>query len=120
MIHWDDRRTVETGSPTGVSVWRRVLCGVARMLCLPEFPDAVWLQQFWDIGKKCILDLNVGETYTPEQTPKSGVETVARMPFFPHCQVAVVPYDTVAQVSGCTRMFPWRNTGCAKIWCSPG
>ena len=31
MIHWDDRRTVETGSLTEVSVWRRVLCGVARM-----------------------------------------------------------------------------------------
>ena len=124
-VHWEDRRTFETGSHTGVSVRRRVLCGVARMSCLPEFPDTAWLKYFRDIGKKCVLDLNAGETYTPVQSPESGVERVARMPFFPHCQVAVVPYNTVAPVRSCTRMrgkwtFPGRNTGCAGIRCSPG
>ena len=54
-------------------------------------------------GKKCVLDLNAGETHTPVQSPEGGVETVARMPFFPHCQVAVVFYETVAPVRGCTR-----------------
>ena len=117
MVHWEDRRTVETWSHAGLSVWRRVLCGVARMSCLLEFPDTAWLKCFRDIGKKCVLDLNTGEAYTPVQSPESGVETVARMPFFLHCQVAVVPYDTVVPVRGCTRMrgkwtFPGRNTGC--------
>ena len=115
MIHWDDRRTVETESHTGVSVRRRVLRGVARMSCLPEFPDAVWLQRFRDIGKKCVLDLNAGETYAPVRTPESGVKTDARMPFFPHCQVAVVPCDMVAYVRGCMRL-----RGCAGNGHFPG
>ena len=85
------------------------------MSCLPEFPDTACLKYFRDIGKKCVLDLNAGETYTPVQLPESGVETVARMPFFPHCQVAVMPYDTVAPVCGCTRM-----RGCAGNVHSPG
>ena len=29
MVHREDRRTVETRSHAGVSVWRRVLCGIA-------------------------------------------------------------------------------------------
>ena len=29
MVHREDRRTVETWSHAGVSVWRRVLCGIA-------------------------------------------------------------------------------------------
>ena len=37
MVCWDDRRNVETGSRTGVSDWRSVLCGVALLSCLPEF-----------------------------------------------------------------------------------
>ena len=84
-----------------------------------ELPDTACLKYFSDIGKKCVLDLNAGETYTPVQSPESDVETVARMPFFPHCQVAVMPYDTVVPVRG-TWTFPGRNTGCAEIRCSPG
>ena len=41
MIHWDDRRTVETEFHTGVSVWRRVLRGVAQMSCYKR-PDSVF------------------------------------------------------------------------------
>ena len=115
MVHWEDRRTVETGSHAEVSLWRRVLCGVARMLCLPEFPYTACLKNFRDIGKKCVLDLNAGETVTPVKSPEGGVETVARMPFFPHCQVAVVPYETVEPVRGCTR-----TSGCAGNGHSPG
>ena len=74
---------------------------MARMSCLPEFPDAAWLQCFRDIGKKCVLDLNAGETHTPVQTPESGVETVAWMPFFPHCQVAVPQVRCCTRMSGC-------------------
>ena len=102
MIHWDDRRTVETGSHTGVSVWRRVLRSGCSSLGTSE------ISVFW------ILMLG-RRMYTPVQTPASGVETVAWMPFFPHCQVAVVPSDTVVQVRGCTRM-----RGCTGNEHSPG
>ena len=46
MVHREDRRTVETGSHAGVSVWRRVLCGIACMSCLPEFPVNKWPERF--------------------------------------------------------------------------
>ena len=42
--------------------------------------------------------------YIRVQSPECGLETVAQMPPFPHCRVAVVPSDTVAQVRSCTRM----------------
>ena len=87
------------------------MCGVARMSCLPEFPDTACLKNFRDIGKKYVLDLNAGETYTPVQSPEGGVETVARMPFFPHCQVAVVPYEMVTPVRGSTRMHCCAGNG---------
>ena len=47
MVHWEDRRTAETGSRAGVSAWRGVLCGIARMSCLPEF--------LVDNGLKCLM-----------------------------------------------------------------
>ena len=50
MVHWEDRRTVETGSHTGLSVRRRVLCGIARMSCLPEFPVNNGLKGLNDLG----------------------------------------------------------------------
>ena len=31
MVHWEDRRTVETGSRTGICAWRSVLCDIAGM-----------------------------------------------------------------------------------------
>ena len=49
------------------------------------------------------------------QTSESGVEMVAWMPFFPHCQMAVVSYDTVVQVRGCMQM-----RGCTGNGHSPG
>ena len=102
-----------------------ILCCVARMSRLPEFLDTACLKYFRDIGKKCVLDLNAGGTYSRVMPPECGLETVAPMPPFQHCQVAVVPSDTVAQVRGCTRMrgkwtFPGRNTGCARSGCLPG
>ena len=39
MASWEVRRNVETGSCTGVSDWRSVLCCVALLSRLPEFPD---------------------------------------------------------------------------------
>ena len=115
MVHWENRRTVETGSHTGVSVRRRVLCSIARLSRLPVFPDTACLKYFTNIGKKCVLNLNAGETCTPIWSPECGLETVTPKPPFPHCRVLVVPSVTVAQVRGCTRM-----RGCAGNGHSPG
>ena len=49
MVHWEDRRTIETGSHTGVSVWRRVPCCVAPLSRLPEFSDTACLKYFRNI-----------------------------------------------------------------------
>ena len=84
------------------------------MLCctnLPEFPDTACLKYFRDIGKKCVLDLNAGETYTRVRSPECDLETVAQLPPFQHFGVAVVPSDTVAQVCGCTQMRSCTGTG---------
>ena len=113
MVHWEDRRTVETGSHIGVSVWRNMLCCVARLSRLPEFPDTACLKYFRNIGKKCVLDLNAGETYTPVWSPECCLETVA--PKQPHCRVEVVLSAMVTQVSGCTQM-----RGCMGNEHSPG
>ena len=53
MVHWEDRRNVETGSHTGVSDWMSILCCVARMSRLLEFPDTACLKYFKDVGNKC-------------------------------------------------------------------
>ena len=104
MVHWENRRTIETGSHTGISVWRRVLCSIARLSRLPVFPDTACLKYFRILGRKCVLDLNAGETYTPVWSPECGLETVPPKPPFPHCRVQVVPSAMVAQVRGCTQM----------------
>ena len=115
MVHWEDRRNVEIGSHTGVSDWMSILCCVARMSRLPELPDTACLKYFRDVGRKCVLDLNVEGTCARVSPPECGLETVAQMPLFQHGRVAVVPSDMVAQVSGCTRM-----RGCAGNRHSPG
>ena len=58
MVHREDRRTVETGSHAGVSVWRRVLCGITRMSCLPEFPVNYGLKGWNDLRMNCVMDIS--------------------------------------------------------------
>ena len=53
MVHWEDRRNVETGSHTRVSDWKSVLCCVALLSRRPEFPDTDSLNCFRDVGKNC-------------------------------------------------------------------
>ena len=88
-----------------------MLCCVARLSHLPEFPDTACLKYFRNIGKKCVLDLNAGETYTPVWSPECGLETVAPKLPFPHCWVEVVPSAMVAQVRGCTRKRGYAGNG---------
>ena len=104
IVYLEDRRNIETGSRTEVSDWRSILCCVALLSRLPEFPDMDCRNSFNDIGKNCVLDLNARGTYPHVGSPECGLETVALMPPIQHCRVADVPSDTVAQMRGCTRM----------------
>ena len=54
LVPWEDRRTVETGSHTGVSVWRRVLCSVARLSRLP-FTDTACLRRVPQFGRMSVV-----------------------------------------------------------------
>ena len=49
MVHWEDRRTIETGSHTRLSVWRRVICSVDRLSRLLVFPDTACLKSFGNL-----------------------------------------------------------------------
>ena len=104
MVSWEDRRNVETGSRTGVSDLRSILCCVALLSRLPEFPDTDCLNCFSAVGKNCVLDLNARGTHSRVGPPECGLEMVAQMLPIQHCRVAEVPFDTVAQVRSCTRM----------------
>ena len=103
MVHWEDRRNGETESHTRVSVWKSILCGVARMSRLPEFPHMDCLKYFREVGKNCVLAVNAGGTYTRVRPHECSLEAVAQIPPFQHCWVAEVPSDTVMTGSGCTR-----------------
>ena len=72
MVHWEDRRTVETGSHAGVYVWRRVLCGIACMSCLPEFLVNNGLKCLNDLGRNCIMDLSACGTLSPADSVAAG------------------------------------------------
>ena len=96
---------------------------------LPElFSDTDCLNCFRNVGKICMLDLNVRGTYPRVGPPGCDLEMVARMPPVPYCRVAEMLSDTVVQRRGCTRMsgcrgkltFPGRDTGCVGSGCFPG
>ena len=72
MVHWEDRRTVETRSHAGVSVWRIVLCGIARLSCLPEFPVTNDLKCLNDLGRNCIMDLSDCGMLSPSDSVAAG------------------------------------------------
>ena len=55
MLPWDDRRNVETGSRAGVWDWRSVLCDVAQLSRMLEFPDTDCLNCFLNVGKICMF-----------------------------------------------------------------
>ena len=77
MLPWDVRRNVETGSHAGLWDWRSILCDVARLSRMPEFPDTDCLNCFRNVGKICMLNLNVRGTYPSIGPPGGGLETVA-------------------------------------------
>ena len=78
MVHWEDRRTFETGSNTG----REKMYSVARLSRMPVFPDTGCLKYFGNLGRECVLDFNAGETYTPVWSPECGLEMVPPKPPF--------------------------------------
>ena len=113
MVSWDDCRNVETGSRTGVSDWRSIVCCVAILSRMPEFPDVGCLNCFRDIGKNCVLDLNTRGTYPRVRPPECGLETLAQTPSIRNCRVAEV--QSVAVALRCMLMH-----GCAGNGHSPG
>ena len=54
-----------------------------------------------EVGKSCLLDLNVRGTYLCVWPPECGLETVARMPPIPYCRVAESLSNAVTQRCGC-------------------
>ena len=60
MVQWEDCRTFETGSHTGISIWRSVMCSVARLSRMPVLLDTGCLKSFGELGRECVLDLNAG------------------------------------------------------------
>ena len=101
MVYWEGRRGIEIGSRTGVSAWRRVLCGAARLSRLPEFPDTDCLNCFSDIGRDCVLDLNAWGTCPRVRPPECGLETFAQTPpIQQNCLIAEVPSGAVTLVRG--------------------
>ena len=99
MVYWEDRRN---GSCTEVSDWRSVLCCVALLSPLPEFSDTDSLNCFRDVGKNCVLDLNVRGTYNRIRPPECGLEAVAQMPPIPHCRRCLLLQSRkCAVVRGC-------------------
>ena len=72
MVHREDHRTVETGSHAGVSVWRKVICGIACMSCLPEFPVNNGLKGLTDLGRNCIMDVSACGMHSPSDSVAVG------------------------------------------------
>ena len=99
MVPWDDCRTFETRSHTGISILRSVMCSVARLSRMPVLLDTGCLKSFGELGRECVLDLNAGETYTPVWSPDCAFETIPPKPPFPPCHVVVVPSAIVKVVS---------------------
>ena len=51
MVPWDNCRTCESGSHTGKSIWRSVMCSVARLSRMPVLPDTGGLKSFGKLGR---------------------------------------------------------------------
>ena len=117
MLPWNVHTKVETGPRAEVWDWRSVLCNVARLSRMPVFQDTDFLKGFCNVGKSCLLDLNVRGTYPCVGPPECSLETVAQMPPIPYCRVVERLSNMVAQRRGCTRIrrkwtFLGRDTGC--------
>ena len=58
MVHWECQFNGDASFLVGESDWRSVLLCLARMSCLPEFPDKYRLKCFDDLGENCIMDFS--------------------------------------------------------------
>ena len=58
MVYGNGRWNGENGYRAVTSDWRSVLCCVALMSRMPEFPDTDRLNCFNEIGKNCVMDLS--------------------------------------------------------------
>ena len=58
MVYGKGRWNGGNGYCAVASDWRSVLCSVALMSRLPEFPDTDCLNCFNEIGRNCVMDLS--------------------------------------------------------------
>ena len=49
-----------------------MLCGIARMSCLPEFPVNNGLKGLTDLGRNCIIDISACGTQSPSDSVAVG------------------------------------------------
>ena len=116
MVYGEGRWNGENGYRAGASDWRSVLCCVALMSRLPEFPDTDCLNGFNEIGKSCVMDLNDWGPCPQVGPPECGLETFAQASSNRQkCLVSEVSSDAITQVRGRARM-----RGCAGNGHSPG
>ena len=103
------------GSRPEISIWRNVLCSVARLSRMPVFPVTGCLRSFSDLGRACVLDFNAGESDIPVCMPRGGMETVSSRPPFRPSSVRLMPSAMVTLVCGGSR-----RRGCAGNGHYPG
>ena len=105
MVYEQGRRNGENGYRAGASHWRSILCCVALMSRLPEFPDTDCLNCFKVIGKNCVMDLSAWRPCPQVGPPEDGLKTFAQTsPNRLKCLVSEVSSGASAQVRGCARM----------------
>ena len=116
MVYGEGRWNGENGYRAGASDWRSVLCCVALMPRLPEFPDTECLNCFNELGKTCVMDLSAWGPCPQIGPPDCGLGTFAQpSPNRQKCLVSEVSSDAIAQVRGCAWM-----RGCVGNRHSPG
>ena len=115
MAPWDACGTLGTGCRPGISIWRDVLCCIARLSRMPVLPVTGYSRSFRGLGRTCILDLNAGESKAPVRIMGDERQTDFPRPQFPPCGVRVLPSASATLVRG-----DWRRRGCAGNGHSPG
>ena len=112
MLYGESRWHGENGYRAGASDWRSVLCCVALMSRLPEFPDTDCLNCFSEIGKNCVMDLNAWGPCPLVGPPECGLETFAQLSSnLQKCLVSEVSSDAIVLGRGRARMRGCMGSG---------
>ena len=69
MSLWDAGGTHGDSCRPRVTSWRTVFCSVARLSFRPTFVDEDCSRLFRSLGRMCVLDVHVGQTDVPTESP---------------------------------------------------